>query len=487
MKKKQNELTRVLSSVKLAVVLLAAIAATSLIGTLMPQAKANESIYGAWWFLSLLGMLGINLITCTLTRFRMQWSRVGTFATHLAVLLILSGALVDGIWGERGMMILGEGKSSDTFGEAKNKLPFSIRLEDFVVERYEPVLAVTVFRRGTHGSTQSFLLDKPSRHVLSGTNLELSIEEIKHDIVKETKLVPADEGGAGVLFSYGPSNDRIEGFVLEGSREDYQSGYGFLRVVLRVFSDGDTRDRELADIRRASGDGYIEISGRHGSAPARLDVLPGRQHRMNDGTAVKVLKYFPHFTIDDGEAQNMSDKPVNPAVQVEISRPGGDVPGKTWLFSKFPDFHKNHGQDIGVSLEYIRPASLDFANSISLYAVRDGDLKYAVVPDEGSVLKGTGASGTRISIGPKGMEFELIEVLRKAELRTDVTAAESGKGKTGARVRIFERGNSSGDSVWLIQDDAHSVTLDETGLSAVLASHPGGIKDFKSKLQVIEG
>jgi len=81
------------SSVKLAIFTLCALAATSIIGTLIPQGETAQfyvenfgektaqlfqildlpNMYYSWWFLGLLGMLSTNLIICSVDRFPSVW------------------------------------------------------------------------------------------------------------------------------------------------------------------------------------------------------------------------------------------------------------------------------------------------------------------------------------------------------------------------------------------------------------------------------
>ncbi|MCP3898567.1 MAG: cytochrome c biogenesis protein ResB, partial [Desulfobacteraceae bacterium] len=81
------------ASVKLAIYVLVLIAATSIIGTIIPQNASNafyfqkygtflykifmlfdfNNMYQAWWFLLLLFLLVINLIVCSIDRLNKTW------------------------------------------------------------------------------------------------------------------------------------------------------------------------------------------------------------------------------------------------------------------------------------------------------------------------------------------------------------------------------------------------------------------------------
>lgn len=94
--KKKNPVFRFFSSVKLALFTLAILAVTSIIGTVIPQKESFSwyvqhysentakifqvlslpDMYNSWWFLSLLGLLAINLIVCSIDRFPGVWRQI---------------------------------------------------------------------------------------------------------------------------------------------------------------------------------------------------------------------------------------------------------------------------------------------------------------------------------------------------------------------------------------------------------------------------
>lgn len=69
-----------------------------------------------------------------------RYSRLGVYITHIALLVIMAGALVDAIVGIRGSLIIPEGEANDTIlvgAEQKPyKLPFEVRLLDFRIKTY---------------------------------------------------------------------------------------------------------------------------------------------------------------------------------------------------------------------------------------------------------------------------------------------------------------------------------------------------------------
>ncbi len=60
----------------------------------------------------------------------------------------------------------------------------------------------------------------------------------------------------------------------------------------------------------------------------------------NSEYSFKVLHYLPHFMMDGKRVYSASDRPDNPAVQIEFLK-GDSLLSRAWSFQKFPDMHKN--------------------------------------------------------------------------------------------------------------------------------------------------
>lgn len=132
-----------LSSIKTAVILLSLIILICAIGTFIPQGLPHYGydIYHSWWFIVLLFLLWCSIFICTLRRWKFNPSTpLPTIITHLGLLIILAGALVTGILGEKGFMLIYEKHNQDTYIDADNKfktLDFKIYLDDFSIDYYD--------------------------------------------------------------------------------------------------------------------------------------------------------------------------------------------------------------------------------------------------------------------------------------------------------------------------------------------------------------
>ena len=161
----------ILSSVRLTIPLLILLAALSIIGTVIPQNATEQqylrqysketyyilkgfgllNMYHSWWFMGVLILLAINLIACSLKRLPGVWrqvratkanyARLGTYLTHLSILLILVGGLIGALWGFKGYVEIREGEAVEAFvlngpQQTVRPLGFQVRCDAFRVDFY---------------------------------------------------------------------------------------------------------------------------------------------------------------------------------------------------------------------------------------------------------------------------------------------------------------------------------------------------------------
>lgn len=158
-----------LGSLRFALVVVALIAAACIAGTVIPQgeqvgrylmthpgphpglnlliAVGLTNVFHAWWFAVLLCVLAASLLVCTGRRYGairrstggMKMRVIGSFITHVSLLLVLAGGVVRVIWGQKGVLELREGQVvAGAVSEAgAMTIPFAVRLVDFDLE-YHP-------------------------------------------------------------------------------------------------------------------------------------------------------------------------------------------------------------------------------------------------------------------------------------------------------------------------------------------------------------
>ena len=127
----------------LVIVLIAVLAAGTVVERLHGSEVALSHVYGTWWFVGLWAvMAGLMVIMAVKGR---MWKRMVVCVLHLAILFILLGALLTMLTGQHGRMLLEPGKPVHTYyvGNATEnhpvELPFTLTLDRFEIETYQGV------------------------------------------------------------------------------------------------------------------------------------------------------------------------------------------------------------------------------------------------------------------------------------------------------------------------------------------------------------
>ena len=167
-----NPVTRLLGSLVFALTVVLLLAWACIAGTLIPQGEQVESyllrpgghqvlealgalgltrVFYSWWFVGLLFALAASLMVCTGRRYRAikratgaaRLRVMGSFITHVSLLLVLAGGVMRVIWGQKGMIQFREGQTvnSAESSEGVMPLPFEIRLTKFDLEFHKKTAA----------------------------------------------------------------------------------------------------------------------------------------------------------------------------------------------------------------------------------------------------------------------------------------------------------------------------------------------------------
>lgn len=311
--RKYRHLANLLVSNPFIVSVLSLITFATILGTLIPQridpvkfdhaygsaagfmrALHLDDIFHSLWLSGLIALAATSLMAIAMRRWPWTFPKWGYVAAHFGPVAILLGAVIGQIGGVKGRVDLEVGRSANEMltqdwrtGEVhRAALPFAIRLDDFHIESHDPVYRIFVFRhQGTSDENASF------EPVLS--------------------ISPTDEQGKRVVV------DKHVSLQVESYAEGAEP----------------TEQRHM-----------LQVAG------LQLPVQPGMTYQLGE-RQVRVGAYYPHFTYDIGtkKAGNVSDQPVNPALQVEIRKGGatGEVEYAGWLFANMPGFSMTAHQEGG--------------------------------------------------------------------------------------------------------------------------------------------
>ena len=124
----------------LVIVLIAVLAAGTVVERLHGSEFALTHVYGTWWFLGLWALVaGFMIYMAVKCRI---WKRMAVCALHAAILLILMGALLTLLTAQHGRMKLEPNRPNSHFfikekeEVTKTALPFSLTLDRFEIETY---------------------------------------------------------------------------------------------------------------------------------------------------------------------------------------------------------------------------------------------------------------------------------------------------------------------------------------------------------------
>lgn len=124
----------------LMIVLVAVMAAGTVVERLHGSEVAVAQVYGTWWFASLWALVAALMVWMAVKR--RMWKQPVVLILHLSILLILMGALLTKLTGHQGRMLLRPGEPTCKYyvGNAEEnhpvELPFTLTLDHFEVVPY---------------------------------------------------------------------------------------------------------------------------------------------------------------------------------------------------------------------------------------------------------------------------------------------------------------------------------------------------------------
>ena len=189
----------------LVIILIAVLAAGTVVEKLHGSEFAIAHVYGTWWFVELWALLA-GLMVSMAVKCRL-WKRMAVGALHSAILFILLGALLTMLTGQHGRMKLEPNRPNSHFfiqdkGEiTKEALPFSLTLDRFEIEKYDngkPKDYVSYLRLSDGKTTQDAIISM--NHILRHKHYRFYQSD--YDSQGNSILdVARDPWGIGVTYS----------------------------------------------------------------------------------------------------------------------------------------------------------------------------------------------------------------------------------------------------------------------------------------------
>lgn len=365
-----HRIVKLFSSLTLTITLLILLALISIIGTAIPQ-NASEAhylhqygpsvypvlqrfgffdIYHSWWFVSLLILLSINLLTCSAKNLprtlRIITKTNATLDRDRIKTLPFTATLskkhpVDEM---RRRLIPIMKKHCGTPAETQDGQALHLFCEKAKYSRlgvYVTHLSVLIILGG--GLIGSFLGFRGHVTILEGESVD------------QVAIIDKNQSFRQLDFQIRCDDFEVT-YYPTGMPKDYRS-------TLTIIDDGTEVLTETIEVNHplrykglafyqssygtASTGGKIVISvkKKDQKGPGEtVTVEPGASFPLSDtDLTVKVNRFLNDFVIDsNGNAVNQSSEPNNPAAELFVLR-NNELQYRTWVFQKFPNFHGSKG------------------------------------------------------------------------------------------------------------------------------------------------
>ncbi len=465
-------LYKFLASIKLAVVLLLALAA--ILGTatfyesIYDTKTAQHLVYNSVWFAIFLAVLFINVFCAAAIRYPWKPYQTGFVITHVGILILLIGSLITMFYGVDGQMAVEEGSSSDRIVLDQPQLLFGTdqaQLQEIPAEfRWSPPRE-----------------DHPYRYDL-GQGVTAVVDGYYHHSVAEPRYVAAPEGEPAVKLEFTSSRFGVLDNWLTPSMGKVVFGPASARLqaVDKVPEPGAAQATDLGMLQLLVADEPFLL-------PV-ADLMQKPQALKGTVYTVRVVRYLPTAVVRENKLVNGGPEPKNPCVEVEVKDDHGKRE-RYYLFSKLPQLNTKFEQTgpafpVRAMFEQAEPDAHEHGpapkHHLDLYLTPDGQVHYRF--ENGKT--GTFVPGEPVSPGWMDIQITQRDVFAKARQETvyrefKVPKADKEKEGPPSAVRVRLEGAANPEPMWLQYGDLKEVKL-KNGKSFIIGyayrSVPAGVK-----------
>ena len=232
-----------------------------------------------------------------------RWARLAPYIVHLSLLIIFTGAIIDGTWGYRGYISLGPGmRTQQVESLASNAppriLPFTLRCDGAGMEKYPD------------GSPRQYWT-------------RLAIEENGREVLRRQIFV----------------NDPLT--------------YGGIRFFQASFGSSGAPTKLVMEASWPGGE----------RKPQTFTLLPGEAVKLGDpAVQVELGDFVPDFVLQGEQLSTRSNDPNNPAIRLVLTQAGGRR-SSVWFFPKFPQM--NLPSDLGITFQ-LRDVEMGYTTGLQV-------------------------------------------------------------------------------------------------------------------------
>jgi hypothetical protein len=407
--------------------------------------------YKSTWFEGLLGLLGLNVLASMLARF--PWSRrhVGFLVTHLSIIAILLGAWVSQQFGEDGHLSIVQGEAANELTTDQDAL--NLR------KAGDPASSQAMDLGSGIGGIRAISRPMPEPTLLG--DVQVVIDAYLPDS-REAEVVVDDNAKAQTALEvslFGADRRSTEWvFADQASPED-------LPVSLRMVADAAAVEAFLkGPASRPSAVKTVKVQAAGKTAEVALArAMAGPVPAGDTGLSIRVIRYLPHAQVGENRQMvNASDRPENPAIEYEVTGPGGSSHG--FAFAKFPEFGSMHSAtsapaaEAKVTLQV--PADEAAEAAIQMVAAPDGRMGCRFAPPAGEPISREIQVGKPVETPWPGLQFAVLRRLDHARREPTAEAVSPPGEDRVSAIQVSLRRGADNRTVWLRKHDkGRRVTL----------------------------
>ena len=498
-------------SVKLAVVIILVLVVSCIIGTVILQEKTFDeyvarygyglatffritqlnNVFHSYWFSFLLILLCANLICCTIKRWRNTFLQTGFILTHMSLVLILIGGVVKFQLGVKGGVNVYEGKSVNYFltqkidrkgklDYVKKDLPFSIALDDFILEKNEPKFQlVSYVKSKDRQKVLEMKIGKKQR--VPGSDYKVTIKDYVPDAeLKQEPVNASDKPDNPAIFVkfFGSEKVAAEGWLLAYDRNSYEDKKQGIRIEYIWLSSQQDLDKALNYVETAKAQLSVSMSGQTQDYP--LDLNKVFKFEGTDFT-VKMLQYVLNY----GDRRPLGEQPPdNPAVQVEINGPEGVE--TRWVFEKFPDWDKMHPakyKNVKITCSGIAGTYMT-KNTVRIYQTPEGKQVLVYIKDKQIAETVPWELEKKYTIPDTGSQVMVASYFPSFDFKKEVIKKSDEVGMPAILAEV--EGPNGKVEDWIFSSNQYATWYTDNNFALVYESTGESVKHFTSKLRIEE-
>jgi hypothetical protein len=434
------------------VLLLVAMACATVYESMHGTERALAVFYRSGWFKLLLVLLGVNVSAALLVRWPFKRRQTGFVITHISILLILAGSLITMRVGVDGRVGLAEGQTTDQFATG---IPTLTATQSASRAEASIDLNETLF-------TGFGVVDDPTAPPLVVGPLEVAVRRYLPDSTLAEHVIENEPGGrAAVEVTFAPPGGGTKPVIVFA---DETAALGPLTAVLKVVAD----EGELATVLAEESSGPQDPRGAvtivHDGQTYEIPLSACEAEAVpigETGTSVRLLRYLPHATVGaDRKLTSASDRPVNPAIEVVLTGPGG--PSVRRAFARFPDFDQVHGGGGEEAFKVNFTASLDGVSAAPVEVVAGPDERLHVrFQREGlETVTAELTAGESIDTPWPGLQFSVVRRLEGAVARRRIVPVEPVRETRIPALLVEMNAEGHTSEMWLQKYRPRLVTVD---------------------------